>query len=414
MVGGALKNLKVIAFTHKTLPFEQVGKFHIAPEVRKETLSFLKETLELNELMYLSTCNRVEFVGVSTNASFNVQNLLEALNLDLPRDVLNDIANCAEVHIEDDAVKHLFKVSASLDSMVIGEREIITQVRKAFEECSSFGLTGDTIRLVLRKTIETAKTIFTETAVFKKPVSVVSLAFHKLRDLEMPADSRVLMVGAGKTNKAMARFLSKHGYKNIIIFNRSLDNAKALASDISAQSKPLDSLKHHSDGFDVLITCTSSGTPIVSKETFDKLVNFEAGKKVVIDLAIPGDVAENAIGNRKFIKHINIEELKVIAEKNLTERSREIEKCEAIIDHNLLEFHDLYKQREIEIAMRDIPRKVKEIKETAINEVYAKELNGLNPESREVLDKIVSYLEKKYISVPMKMAKEVMLGRQQK
>src|SRR5690606_14811301 len=105
------------------------------------------------------------------------------------------------------------------------------------------------------------------------------------------------------------------------------------------------------------------------------------------------------------IRHINIEELRVTADQNLLERSREIAHCEEIIDRNLLVFHDIYKTRQIELAMRQIPDKMKAIKDTALNTVYAKEVGGLNPESREVLDKVIAYLEKKYISVPMKMAK---------
>ena len=414
MKRGALDHLKVIAFTHKTLPFELVGKLHLDPDRRESELKKLKETLGLEELLYLSTCNRVEFVCVCGDKNVGASDLLNVLEFNLSTEEKEQLVQSAEIHLSDDTVKHLFKVSASLDSMVIGEREIITQVRKAFEECRSYGLTGDLIRLLMRKTIETAKTIFTETAVFRKPVSVVSLAFHKLRDLNMPTDSRVCMIGAGKTNRAMAKFLAKHGYENILIFNRTIDRAEKLASETGAKALPLAELAGYNKGFDVLITCTSSESPIITKELFESLLAGETDRKVLIDLAIPGDIDPEALELTNKVHHINISELKIIADQNLAERAKEIEKCEEIIDHNLINFHDTYREREIELAMREIPRKVKEIKQLAINEVYARELQDLNPESREVLDKIVNYLEKKYISVPMKMAKEVILGHTQK
>lgn len=414
MKRGALDHLKVIAFTHKALPFELVGKLHIDPERRQSELSRLKDSLGLDELLYLSTCNRVEFFCVTGDKEISPEDILELIHFNISDEEKKQIIESAEIHNSDDTVKHIFKVSASLDSMVIGEREIITQVRKAFEECNEYGLTGDLIRVLMRKTIETAKTIFTETGVFRKPVSVVSLAFHKLRDLNMPSESRVLIVGAGKTNRAMTKFLTKHGYENIHIFNRTLKRAQDLADLTGAIAHPLEDLDQYEKGFDVLITCTSSETPIIKKSLFQNLLAGENGRKVVIDLAIPGDIDQGALEGTDKIHHINIAELKEIAEKNLAERAKEIEKCEEIIDHSLMNFHDMYRQREIEVAMRDIPKKVKEIKELALNEVYARELQDMNPESREVLDKIVNYLEKKYISVPMKMAKEVMLGQPQK
>jgi glutamyl-tRNA reductase len=406
----------VFAFTHKVLPLELVGKFHIQEELQEQQFTELKSTLNLTEFMYLSTCNRVEFICVQDPGKerLTARQLIEALALGLSVDEINSAADAAEVHSREDAVKHLFKVSASLDSMVIGEREIITQVRKAYENAVAMKLSGDLIRLVVRKTIETAKEIFTETAIFKKPVSVVSLAFHRMRELAVPENSRILMVGAGKTNKAMVRFLAKHGYHNIHIFNRTPERAEALAKDVGATWAPLSDIEQYAEGFDVLVTCTGASEPIITTSLFDSLCAGSPGRKFVIDLALPGDVDPKVFEQAKEpIRHINIEELRKRAEQNLQERSKEISHCEEIIDRNLIAFHDIYKTRQIELAMRDIPVKVKEIRDMALHTVYAKEVSGLNEESREVLDKVLAYLEKKYISVPMKMAKEVMLSKQQ-
>lgn len=413
MTTQALRRFSVFAFTHKALPLEMVGKFHIDPDLIKEKLTKLKSELQLDELMYLSTCNRVEFFVVQgAGNQVNARDIVIALDLNISETEFDLITTGAEVYSADEGVKHLFRVSASLDSMVIGEREIITQVRKSYEDCHKIGLTGDFIRLLIRKTIETAKLIFTETAIFKKPVSVVSLGFHRLRDLNMPDDSRIVMIGAGKTNRAMIRFLAKHGYKNIHIYNRSLDKAVALANEVGAKASALSDLPEHSTGFDICITCTSSGEPVLTEAIYDTLAQGEKSRKVIIDLAIPGDVSGNVLARAESnLKYIDIAMLKIIADKNLAERSSEIVNCELIIDTKLMEFHDMYKDREVELAMRGIPKKVKEIRDTAIGTVYAKELSGLNAESREVLDKVIAYMEKKYISVPMKMAKEVMLNK---
>jgi len=295
--------------------------------------------------------------------------------------------------------------------MVIGEREIITQMRTAHEASRKAGLSGDSLRIVMRKAIETAKQIFTETSIFKRPVSVVSLAFHRLRDLNIPLDARVVMVGAGKTNKAMARFLAKHGYKNIHIFNRTLAKAEMIAAEVGGKASPLSEIEGFEAGFDVLISCTGAEEAVVSQELFTQLLGEDKGRKVLIDLALPGDFDPRIFDESQVkIDHINIEELRATAELNMKARSKEITRCEEIIDNNMHDFHEMYHTRRIELAMRSIPESVKEIRQNAMQTVYAKELEGLNTESREVLEKIITYMERKYISVPMKMAKEVMLN----
>jgi len=389
-----------------------VGKFHIAEERRNEVLADLKADLGLSELMYISTCNRVEFVIVQDGEqALDLTMLAAHFREGLGDAEFAEAVAKAEVYRGDEAVMHIFKVCSSLDSMVIGEREIITQVRNAHEAARKAGLSGDSLRIVMRKAIETAKQIFTETSIFKRPVSVVSLAFHRLRDLNIPLDARVVMVGAGKTNKAMARFLAKHGYKNIHIFNRTLAKAEMIAAEVGGKASPLSEIKNFKAGFDVLISCTGAEDSVVSNQLFKELLGDDKGRKVLIDLALPGDF-DPAIFDESPAKidHINIEELRATAEENMKARSKEITRCEEIIDNNMHDFHEMYHTRRIELAMRAVPESVKEIRKNAMQTVYAKDLEGLNPESREVLEKIISYMERKYISVPMKMAKEVMLN----
>ncbi len=129
----------------------------------------------------------------------------------------------------EEAMRHLLEVSASLDSMVLGEREIITQVRKAFEDARRWNVSGDLLRLTSKKVIETAKRVFTETAIATRPVSVVSLAWKRFSSYKHPKDAAILLIGAGQTNGNFARFLSKAGYTNVTVANRTLERAEALA-----------------------------------------------------------------------------------------------------------------------------------------------------------------------------------------
>jgi glutamyl-tRNA reductase len=301
-------------------------------------------------------------------------------------------------------------VASSLDSLVVGEREILTQVRTAFEQSIASGLAGDSLRLLLKKIVSTAKEVYTNTEISKNPVSVVSLAYRELRKLNIPLNARILIIGAGVTNSNLSKYLQKHGFNNFTVFNRSLERARELASNLKGKAYSLSSLDEFQQGFDVLVSCTAASDHIINPDVYKKLLGNDPSEKVIIDLAIPYDVDPQVY--RQFnCKPILVESLKKAAEDNLLLRREALIDCEAIIDHHLFEFEEMYHTRRVEKAMQEVPKKIREIHDTAINKVFARELSALDSESRETLDKMLQYLEKKYISVPMKMAKEILLEK---
>jgi glutamyl-tRNA reductase len=326
-------------------------------------------------------------------------------------DQVSMFAEQAEIYKDQDAISHILAVASSIDSMVVGEREIITQVRAAYETSKKNGLTGDYIRLVVRHTIETAKRVYTETSIATKPVSVVSLAYHKLRDMNIPLDARILIIGAGVTNTNMGRFLKKHGFKNFTVFNRTLSKAEQLASDLNGKAFSLKSIAEFNEGFDIIIACTGADTHIITSEIYERLLAGESTKKVVIDIALPQDLHPEVL-DKYPVTHISVDLLQKVSNENLKSRSQEIQHVEEILSEARFEFEQIEKIRAVELAMRGVPEKVKEIKSTALNVVFKNDIQKLDDESKEVLDKIIGYMEKKYMSVPMLMAKEIMLKNQ--
>lgn len=410
-----IERLYNIAFTHRNLSLSDVGKLHIAPEDQKVRLSEIKSAFGIDELMYLTTCNRVEFTLV-TVSEIDEAYLMRFINALFPVYNVDDVtrlAHNAVMHQGKEAVEHLLSVASSVDSMVVGEREIITQVRGAFETSRDNGLSGDLIRIVIRHTIETAKRVYTETSIATRPVSVVSLAYHNLRDMNVPLDSRILIIGAGVTNTNMSKFLKKHGFTDFHVFNRTVSKAEQLADDLNGKAYPLTELTNFDKGFDVIMTCTGADEHIITQEIYENLLQGEEDRKVVIDLAIPQDLSPSII-NHYNVTHISVEVLQEISNENLKARSEEIQHVEEILTEASFDFDSIYKQREIEIAMREVPEKVKEIKQNAINEVFKNELSTIDDESREVLEKVLGYMEKKYMSIPMLMAKEILLKNQSK
>ena len=402
-----MKNLKVIAFTHKKVDLKDLGKLVISDELIESYLLSLKNQLAISEIFYISTCNRIEFVFTHEEAlspSF-VETFLSTLSVgaDIAR-----LASQAVVYESVEALNHLFRVSCSLESLVVGEKEILAQLRQSYEKCKNLGFTGDYLRLIMDQVVKTAKSVYTDTQIACNPISVVSLAYRELRKVNTFTNARLLLVGAGETNQLIAKYLQKHKYSNFVIFNRTLSKAQALAADLNGEAFPLEDLTTYNKGFDILITCTSSVEPIITPEIYTNLLAGDTDKKLVLDLAIPNDTHPDVLKNNS-IHFIEVHGLQEVAERNKQERYHELVNAEKIIEQHLQDFKQILKQRRVELAMRQVPERIKEIKETAMNSVFAADIQNLDPKSVVVLEKVIAYMEKKYISVPMVMAKEILV-----
>lgn len=404
-----MDNIKIIAFTHKVTDINDIGRLHIDDTDLQKRLQFVKQNVGLDELLYLSTCNRVEFVIATSSqiTSTFLDKFFTSLNPEWIEADIKWAKDNVQLFEGTEALRHLFGVASSIDSLVVGEREIITQVRNAYEKCNAYGLTGDMTRIAIKKTVEVAKEVYTHTNIARNPVSVVSLAYRRLKELNVKLDARFLIIGSGVTNTTMAKYLKKHKFFNFTVFNRTLANAELLAGELNGKAYPLSELTNYKEGFDIIVTCTGASESVITPEIYKNLVGADKSKKIVIDLAIPNDLDAEILNNYE-VNLIAVNNLQEVAKDNLTAREQELEACKVIIEKNVTEFQALLKTRKVELAMSEVPKKVKEIRETA-NEVFAKELMNLDAPSKEVLDKILAYVEKKYISVPMKMAKEILL-----
>lgn len=404
-----IKQLHTIAFTHRNLEVSKIGALHIEQDSVQSRFQSVKERLHIDEIMFLSTCNRVEYFLV-TNEIVSPEFLFDffsSLYPDFDEERVNFFASKAVVYGKMEAVNHALRVAASIDSLVIGEREIITQVRQAYEQSRDLGLSGDALRILFRHTIETAKRVYTETKISLKPVSVVSIAYQRLVGMDAPKNARVLAIGAGVTNTAMLRFLKKHGMNNFVIFNRTLGKAEVLAEELGGLAYPLSELENYTEGFDILVSCTGSEDAVVDEKLYASLLNGESSPKITVDLALPSDISPEVHANNPT-RNISIEVLQQISDGHLKERSQEVIHVEQILEEANNEFRNIAKMRAIEVAMRPVPQMVKDIRATAFNEIFKNELDQLDPSSMEILEKVVGYMEKKYMSMPMIMAKEIM------
>jgi len=401
-----------VAVTHQNFDLKELGKLHLEGAEEKSVLARVKSKLHLDELVFLSTCNRVEIL-FTTQKNIDkafLSGLFSLLNKDLKTNELKKFVTTAEIYNSHEAVNHILRVASSLESLVVGEREIITQFRQAYEKCNGFGLTGDFMRLLNKHTVETAKQVFTETNIAKNPVSVVSLAYRLLRDKAVKENARCVIVGAGQTNSSLAKYLKKHHFSTFTVFNRSLDKAQELATELGGKAFELSELKNYKKGFDVLVTCTGAKTPVITPEIFESLLQGDKDKKIIIDLAVPTDLQAQVLKKYR-IDYISVSAIKEQAKQNLALRKKEIKNCEAIIYSKTVEFENILKERSLELAFSDIPRKIKEINQLAISEVFAKDFASLDADSKETVEKIIGYIEKKYNAVAITTAKKVFLSQ---
>ncbi|MCY4781151.1 glutamyl-tRNA reductase [Sphingobacterium sp. UT-1RO-CII-1] len=405
-----MKNLKVIAFTHKHVDLKDLGNLVICNEELEGRLMSLKNALDIPEIFYIATCNRVEFIfcGAHELTDSFIADFMQRMNFCVPADQLHCYLGQVNRYTDMNALTHLFRMSCSLESLVVGEKEILAQVRRAYERCRQAGFTGDFLRLTMDQLVKTAKEVYTYTNISKNPISVVSLAYRKLKEAKIPSNPRILVIGSGETNQNLTKYLKKHKYTDFVVFNRTSANAKKLAEELNAPYYSLAELGNYKRGFDVMITCTGSPEAIIDNNLYKLLLNGETDKKIIVDLAIPNDISDEVIATFP-IHYIEVSSLQKIAEKNMQERRNELESADVIIQKNIAEFLPILKQRRVEVAMRQVPETIKEIKSFALNEVFAKDVDNLDPAAREVLEKVINYMEKKYIKVPMVMAKEILV-----
>lgn len=403
-----LRDLKILTVTHKSANLKDIGDFVIKPSDEQPLqvqLEALKNAFALEELLYVATCNRVIYFFVSKtelNSPFATR-FFQQINPELDD---NKVAASAQLLTGADAITHLYEVAASIDSLVVGERQILGQLREAYDQCHAWGLTGDNIRIAFQQAVVAAKEVYAQTRIGDKPVSVVSLAVRKMLSAHVPKDARILLIGAGQTNALVAKFLAKQEFNNVTVFNRSLEKAEELATLLGGNAHTLTNLSDYKEGFDCLFVCTGATDPIIQPELYEQLLQGETDTKIVIDLAIPHNVAPEVVINYNM-QYIEIEGLRSLAQENLAFRETEVDKARQILANYVSDFPTLFKQRQMERAMSRVPQEIKAVKAKALTEVFRKDVEQLDEQTRELLERMMTYMEKKCIAVPMKVAREM-------
>ncbi len=398
-----LSAYRLFTLTHRQASLDQLEPYVIPAEAMDSTLLRLREQLGWEEVFYLATCNRILFFFYEEDRDPTTSaELQRALGISENASVVKPLFRSGA-----DAVLHLYDVAASVDSMVVGEREILRQLRLAYLACHEGGHSGDHLRILMQSAVAAAKTVYHKTRIGQKPVSVVSLAAQRIRQQRLdPATARVLMIGAGQTNWLVSKFLQKQGFKNVTVANRSIGNAEKLAAVFDGYATSLDLLGEYDQGFDLLIVCTGATKAVVDTALFERLLNGEqAEDKVVVDLSIPHNV-DAAVIEESSPTYIQIDDLRQLAQENLAFRAGEVTEARKLIGEQLATFRERVQQRRIERAMKDVPAEIRSIRKRAMRVVFQRELADLDGDTLELIERMMLYMEKKCIGIPMKAARK--------
>jgi glutamyl-tRNA reductase len=321
----------VIGLSHRSSLVELREKFAFADTRIPSSLQALRDASITAEAVILSTCNRVEIYAATP--------LPPAEAFPALKDFLMNCHGCREpitneiyALTEPQSVEHLFKVASGLDSMVLGETEILGQLKKAYDLALRHGHTGSRLNKAFQKAFNVAKHIRTETNIQRGSVSVASVAVELAEKIfSSLAEHQVMVIGAGDTSEKSARALLSHGARSILVANRSPDRASALAAELGGRAVPFDDWAAEFAEVDIIISSTAAPHYVLDRTMLAPLMKLRQNRPLLlIDIAVPRDI-EPEVNFLENVYLYNIDDLQAIADDYLKQRREEVAECEAII-----------------------------------------------------------------------------------
>lgn len=398
-------NLVFVGWNHRGAPLDLRERLAFTPEKAREALQRLFEEHILAEGAIVSTCNRAEIYGVS-----DLDDEVAALAHFFSRFHRVDdelLRQTALTGRGDATVRHLFRVAAGLDSMVLGEAQILGQIREAHRVATAAGSLRTVTNRLFMSALECGKRVRAETALGARPTSVAGLALTLAgRIFESLNGRRALLVGAGETAELTARLLVDEGVSEILVTNRSLERAQALAAAAGGRAVPWDQRAVAAAEVDLILSATNATEPVLTKEALG--ISLSAAKRrgplLVLDLAVPRDV-EVAVGDLPDVYRYDIEALTEMAGENAKARLEEVPKADAIVEESVRRFTDWWGSLLQVDVVRGLREKVEKMRLAEI-EKYAGKLSGLSEKDRATVERLTETLVGRILHEPTVGLKE--------
>jgi glutamyl-tRNA reductase len=374
----------LLGVSHRTSPVALREKLAVPSQEMERRLRELSADAGLEEALLVSTCNRVELYGVAPDAqgAARARTWLEA------RTNPGELASHLYLQRGPEAVRHAFRVAASLDSMVVGEPQILGQVKEAYAKAASAGVLGTILDRCFTKAFAVAKKIRTETGIAFGSVSVSSIACDLARQMfEDLRGKRVLLVGAGKMGESAAKHLAKQGAK-LFVLNRSRDRAVELAAACGGEPRSLNELASELSMADVAICSTSSDRFVITPELMKEVARARKFRTLfLIDIAVPRDV-DPRVGELENVFLYDVDDLSKVAQDNLALRKKEADLAEKIVEREVAEFEAGRRQQNLKPLIVGLRTHVRAIVAAEIERTLPR-LGGDPAANKEALDRAI-------------------------
>ncbi len=396
--------IAVFGLNHNTAPIEVRERLFVSEETIPRLVRELQES-GVDENIVLSTCNRTEFYFSCKNLDSALDKFHQALSrhFSIEKEWLEKYTYLLT---DEDTYRHLFLVASGLDSMVVGEPQILGQVKDAYRLATDCNTSGFFLDKVFHKTFNVAKRIRTETKVGYNPVSISAMAIELAKKIfgELK-DKKTLVIGAGEMCEIALRYFKKEGVGDIYITNRTFHNAQKLADETTGIPRPFNDLQDLLEKVDMILSSTGSERPLISRELVSVVMKKRKQKPLFfIDIAVPRDI-EPSVNDLENVYLYDIDDLKELSQQHLSDRLAESEKARSIVDEEVKKFSQWLRQLDKNPLISNIYEKVEEIRSRELKKILQKNKNT-DDETMKNMDLLTKSIVNKLVHPHVTMIKE--------
>jgi glutamyl-tRNA reductase len=395
----------VLGLNHRTASIEIRERLAFQESEIEEALRRIKAIPSIREAILLSTCNRVELYATCKEVEKAVQELKEFLS-QFHQFPLERFEKNLYLLMGKEAVRHIFRVASSLDSMVVGEPQILGQIKEAYQKANESNASGVILHRLLHRAFHVAKRVRTETKISNSAVSVSSVAVELAQRIFGTLEDRmVFLIGAGEMIELAARHLVSGGVRKILVTNRTYERAVSLAQEFQGEAIVFDEINRGLKKADIVISATNSPVPILTSEQITRVMKERKQRPIFfIDIADPRDI-EPKVGDLENVYLFNIDDLQKVAYENLKDREKEAEKAEGIVGEEVERFVRWYHSLEVTPTIIALRKKFEEIRRRELEKMLS-----LHPEltekERKSLEAMTSAIINKILHEPVTQLKE--------
>lgn len=395
----------VVGLNHRTVPLPLLERVTVPPARLPKALGDLAGQEHLAEVALLSTCNRTEVYAYCTKFHPAVQDVSDFL-AEQSAMPASDLADHIYSYYDEAAVAHLFGVAAGVDSMILGEGEILGQVREAIKVAEHEGTAQQALSRIFRHAIEVGKRSRAETGIGRGAVSIssaaVALAAERLGPL---VGRRVLVLGAGEMGEGMARSLAGSGVAEVIVSGRGPERATELAARVGGRPTPIERLPEALAAADLVLTSTGAAEVVIDREDLEAAMRRRLGRPLlIVDIAVPRDVDPGA-ADIPGVTLLDMDDLKAFAEHSMDRRRREVARVRRIIAAELERFRQEHTAREVAPLVAALRARGEEVRQGELDRFRAR-LEGLDPKSVEAVEALTKGIVAKLLHDPTVRVKE--------